>query len=173
MFRRSKTVLIGLVIVVVAVAALLYVRIRFAIPTDKLEPMSSAPGGPEFAAPNMSAAERREFLTADYRIVWKMADLPAGIRKLYTVKGGSRLAMADPGEKFQATDVLTDPDLPTRRLIFAGVAQHRAFIHYEVGGFAHIDVVELFRVEPPDTVVRLWEGYCGFTQTLADLRHCN
>ena len=63
------------------------------------------PGEP--AAPNMSSAERREFLTADYRIVRKVADLPAGIRKLYTVKGGSRVAIADPGERFEATDVIT------------------------------------------------------------------
>lgn len=94
MSRPSKTVLIGLVTAVVALAALLYVRIRFAIPTDKLEPVSGAnrqpdwpPGEPapiRFAAPNMSSAERREFLNADYRIARKVADLPAGIRKLYT-----------------------------------------------------------------------------------------
>jgi hypothetical protein len=41
MFSPSKTVLIGLVTVSVAVTALLYVRIRFAVPTDKLQPKSS------------------------------------------------------------------------------------------------------------------------------------
>lgn len=60
----------------------------------------------------MSSAQRRDFLDADYRMVRKVADLPAGIRKLYTVMGGSRVAIADPGEKFEATDVITDPDLP-------------------------------------------------------------
>src|SRR5882724_6509906 len=123
MSRLSKNVLIGLVTVVVAFAALLYVRMRFALPTDKLEiPVSSTnrepewpPGEPapvKFASPNMSPVERQAFLTADYRIVQKVADLPPGIRKLYTVKGGSRVAIADPGERFEATDVITDPDLP-------------------------------------------------------------
>jgi len=180
MFSPSKTVRIGLVTVSVAVTALLYVRIRFAVTTDKLEPVSGSnrepewpPGEPapiKFASPNMSSVERQTFLTADYRIVHKVADLPAGIRKLYTVKGGSRVAIADPGERFEATDVITDPDLPTRRLIFAGVAQDRAFIHYEEGGIAHSYIVELFRLESPDLAVGLWSGYRGPTKNLEELK---
>lgn len=180
MSRPSKAVLIGLVAVVVALAALLYVRIRFAIPTDKLEPVSGAnrepewpPGDPapiKFAAPNMSSAERREFLNADYRIVRKVADLPAGMQKLYTAKGGSRIAIADPGEKFEATDVITDPDLPRRRLIFAGVTQGRAFIYYEEGGIAHSYIVELFRLESPDIAVGLWSGYRGPAKNIEELK---
>jgi hypothetical protein len=91
----------------------------------------------KFLTPNMSSIERQEFLNADYTIEQKVADLPTGMRQLYTVKRGSRIASADPGEKFEATDVIADPDLPSRRLIFAGVAQDRAFIHYEQGGTAH------------------------------------
>jgi hypothetical protein len=180
MSRLSKNVLIGLVTVVVAFAALFYVRKRFAVP-DKFEiPVSNAnrepewpPGEPapiKFAAPNMSSAERREFLNADYRIVGKVADLPAGIRKLYMVKGGSRVAIADPGEKFEATDVITDPDLPSRRLIFAGVAQDRAFIHYEEGGIVHSHMVELFRLESPDIAVGLWSAYCGPAKSLEEIK---
>jgi len=171
---------IGLVTAVVALAALLYVRIRFAVPTDKLEPASSTnrepewpPGEPapiKLAAPSMSSAERREFLNADYRIVRKVADLPAGVRKLYTVKDGSRVAIADPGEKFEATDFITDPDLPRRRLIFAGVAQDRAFIHYEEGGIAHSYIVELFRLESPDIAVGLWSTYCGPAKSLEEMK---
>jgi hypothetical protein len=187
MSRPSKAVLIGLVTVVVAIAAWLYVRMRFAIPTDKLEPVSGTnrepqwpPGEPapiKFAAENMSSAERREFLNADYKIVRKVADLPAGMLKLYTAKGGSRIAIADPGEEFEATDVITDPDLPRRRLMFAGVVQDRAFMHYEQGGIAHSYVVELFRLGPQETAVGLWRGYCGPAKSLAELQqvaeHCN
>src|SRR5215469_4117391 len=105
MSRQSRTVLIGLVAVVVVLAALLYIRTGFALPTGKLEPVSDANQEPErplgapaptnFAAPNMSPAERRQFLNVDYRIVRRMADLPGGILKLYTVNGGSRLAISD------------------------------------------------------------------------------
>jgi hypothetical protein len=180
MSRLSKAVLIVLVTIFAALI-LLYVRMRFSLSTDKLETLVSTtnrepewpPGEPrpiKFASPNMTSVERREFLTADYRIVQKVADLPAGIRRLYTVKGGSRVAIADPGERFEATDVITDQDLPRRRLIFAGVAQASAFIHYEEGGIAHSYIVELFRLESPDLAVGLWRGYRGPTKNLEEMK---
>jgi len=181
MSRLAKAAIFVLVTVVVAFVALVYVRIRFAVPTDKLEISASSatrepelpPGEPapiKFAAPNMSSIERQAFLTADYRIVRKVADLPTGIRKLYTVKGGSRVAIADPGERFEATDVITDPNLPSRRLKFAGVAQDRAFIHYEEGGIAHSYIVELFHLEPRETAVGLWSGSCGPAKSLEEIK---
>ena len=120
MSRPSKIVLNSLAAVVVALSALLYFRIRFAVPTDKLEPVSATnrepewpPGEPvpiKLVMPKMSSIEHRDFLNANYTIVQKVADLPTGIRRLYTLKGGFRVAIAD-------------PDLLSRRLIFAGVAK--------------------------------------------------
>ena len=78
----------------------------------------------------MSSVERQTFLTSDYRIVQKVADLTAGIRKPYTVKGGSRVAIADPGERFEATDVITDSDLPRRRL----TKEDRDLVHVSLVG---------------------------------------
>lgn len=180
MSRPSKTVLVSLLIVAIVLGALLYVRTRLAIPTAKLEPVSAADKEPlqlpseptpiRFATPNMSSAERREFLSADYRIVRKVADLPTGIQKLYGVKGGSHIAIADPGAKFEATDVIIDPELPRRRLIFAGTAQDRAFIHYEEGGIAHSYIVEFFRLEQSDIAVGLWRGYRGPAKTLEEMK---
>jgi hypothetical protein len=76
-----------------------------------------------------------------------------------------------------ATDMIMDRTLPRRRLVFGGVAQNHAFIHYEQGGIAHTYVTEFFRLESGDTAVRMWRGYCGRAETLADLRglaeHCN
>ena len=180
MSRLSNNVLIGLAAVVVVSAALFYVRKRFAVPgkfeihqsSTNLEP-EWPPGEPppiKFVSPNMSSVERQRFLGADYRIAQKVADLPAGIRKLYTVKGGSRVAIANPGERFEATDVITDPDLPTRRLIFAGVAQDRAFIHYEEGGKPHSYIVELFRLESSELAVGLWRGYRGPTKNFEEMK---
>ena len=177
MSRFSKNVLIGSITLVVAIAALLYFRMRLAAPTDKLEiSISDAnrepevpPGEPapiKFIAPNMSSQERQTFLAADYEILQTVSDLPAGIRRLYTVKGGSHIAMANPGERFEATDNITDPTLPRRRLIFAGVSQDRAFVHYEEGGIAHSYLVELFRLEPSQTAIGIWRGYCGPPRTL-------
>lgn len=177
----SKNVLIGSVALVVAFAALLYFRMRLVAPTDKLEISISdgnrepmlPPGEPapiKFIAPNMSSRERQTFLAADYEILQRISDLPSGIRSLYTVKGGFNIAMANPGERFEATDNITDPTLPRRRLIFAGVSQDRAFVHYEEGGIAHSYIVEFFRLEPSQTAIGVWRGYCGPAKNLADLR---
>ena len=181
MSRLSKAALSGLMAILVVFALSLYVRMRFPAPSDKLEMAVSItnkepewpPGEPppiKFVAPNMSSIERQEFLNADYKIVRKVADLPAGIRKLYTVEGGFRVAIADPGKTFQATDVITDPNIPTRRLIFAGLAKDRAFIHYEQGGIAHSYKVELFRLEPPETAVGLWSGYRGPAKNFEEMK---
>jgi hypothetical protein len=181
MSRFSKNVLISSVALVVAFAVLLYFRMRLVAPTDKPEisifdanrEPELPPGEPapiKFVAPNMSSHERQTFLSADYEILQTVSDLPAGIRGLYTVKGGPHIAMANPGEKFEATDHITDPALPRRRLIFAGVSQDRAFVHYEEGGIAHSYLVELFRLEPPQAAIGVWHGYCGPAKNLAELR---
>ena len=154
----------------------MYLRMRFAVRPFKPE-ISTAftelpPGEPapiKFEAPNMSSAERKALLTPDYKIVRNVANLPNGIRKLYTVKGGSRVAIADPGERFEATDNIIDPDLPRRRLIFAGVAPDRAFVHYEAGGITHSYIVEFFRLESQDVAVGLWSGYCGPAESLEEI----
>ena len=176
MSRFSKVVLTAAVFL--ALAAVLYLRLRFRTPTDKLEPPTSyanrEPGPPsgeprpiQFAAPNMSSSERQTFLAGDYTIVRKVVDLPRGIRKLYTVSGVARIAMADPGEKFEATDMISDLTLPTRRLIFAGVAQDRAFVHYEQGGIAHEYLIDLFRLDSSEAASGLWRGYCGPQKALS------
>jgi hypothetical protein len=117
----------------------------------------------------MNAGKRRTFLAGEYVIVRKVADLPIGMRSLYP--------MADPEKRFEATDVIMDSTLPRRRLIFGGVAQDRAFLHYEQGGIALTFVTELFRLDSQQAAVGIWRGYCGRAETLADLRslaeHCN
>ncbi len=55
--------------------------------------------------------------------------------------------MADPGEKWQATDVITEHGLPWRRLIFASLSKTHCLIHYEKGGYSHSYHLILFRIE--------------------------
>jgi hypothetical protein len=174
MSRTLKIAVIGFVAAFVAVAGWFYVRERIAV--HKFEPMPS--GEPEeppgSIAPirfgRMSSAERQDFLNADYKILRKMADLPAGVRKLFMVKGTSRMAIADPGQKFEATDFITDAELPRRRLIFAGVAGDRVFVHYESGGIGLSHQVALFRLKSSDDAVGLWIGYRGPAKDFEELK---
>jgi len=181
MSRFSKGLLLALLILVIGLGAWFYYRMRLTAPTDKPAiPLSdlkrepeTEPGEPApivFLEPDMSCAERQAFLARDYQIVRRMNDLPGGIQKLYTVQGESRIEMADPGKRFAATDVITDPALPSRRLIFAGVAQDRAFIHYEQGGRGRFFVIEFFHLKSPETAVGVWRGFYGPGKNLEDMR---
>ncbi len=45
--------------------------------------------------------------------------------------------LAEPGQKWEATDVIRDPSLPRKRLIWAAVAGEYYVVHYERGGRGH------------------------------------
>lgn len=170
--RLSKVVVIGSTAILAALAALLYLRTKFEIISSSANKTAVASGPHatnEFLEPDMNVVTRRTFLAGEFVIVRKVAELPVGIRSIYP--------MADPGERFEATDVIMDRTFPRRRLIFGGVAPNHAFIHYEQGGIADTYVTEFFRLESGDAAVRMWRGYCGRAETLAVLRglaeHCN
>jgi hypothetical protein len=182
MSRLPKAALIlGSAILALAFDAWLYLRNALPRPTDKpeislldlkreSEPERGEPTPILFAKRNMSCVERLAFLVGDYRILRSVGDLSGGIQKLYTVRGESRIAMADPGESFQATDVVVDSALPWRRLILAGVTPDRALIHYELGGIGRSFVVELYDLKSPQSAVGVWRGYYGPATSLEDLR---
>ena len=96
MFSPSKTVRIGLVTVSVAVTALLYVRIRFAVTTDKLEPVSGSnrepewpPGEPapiKFASPNMETVRDPQALSIKAKLT--IADLERAFDKTEKILSG-------------------------------------------------------------------------------------
>ena len=77
--------------------------------------------------------------------VLKSGDLPASVRTaLQTLYGGPPLSLAEPDAPFAATDVITDQQLPGRRLIAAGCSADHCLLHYERGGIAHVYYVVLF-----------------------------
>jgi hypothetical protein len=45
--------------------------------------------------------------------------------------------LAEPGQKWNATDAIIDPTLPGKRLIWAAVGGEYYVVHYERGGIAH------------------------------------
>jgi hypothetical protein len=62
------------------------------------------------------------------------SDLPSAIVALCAGGNGK---MADPGQKWNATDVIIEPTLPGKRLIWAAVGGEYYVVHYERGGIAH------------------------------------
>jgi hypothetical protein len=74
-----------------------------------------------------------------------LGGLPADIRAgNFALPSGKPLGgwdVAAPGADWNATDSVTDPSLPGRRLHFAGCSASICVLHYERGGIAHIHLV--------------------------------
>ena len=99
------------------------------------------------------------------------SDLPAAVVALCTNNVGR---VAEPGEKWNATDAITDPNLPAKRLIWAAIGGAYCVVHYERGGIAHtyhILVAKLVNNDSePKVVWRAIGGplkdYAGFLDAL-------
>ncbi len=80
-------------------------------------------------------AEDRRALQDSSRFheVHSTGDLPDAIVALCADDG----RLAGPGQKWNATDAITDPTLPGKRLIWAAVDGEYYVVHYERGGIAH------------------------------------
>ena len=95
----------------------------------------------EFATANPSggglSAEDRKLLLDSSRFheVHTTTGLPPAILAL--CDGGGDGKLAEPGQKWNATDSITDPTLPGKRLIWAAVGREYYVVHYERGGIAH------------------------------------
>jgi hypothetical protein len=61
-------------------------------------------------------------------------DLPPAVVTLCTGDNGK---IAEPGQKWNATDAIIDLTLPGKRLIWAAIGGEYYVVHYERGGIAH------------------------------------
>jgi len=85
-------------------------------------------------------------------------DLPSAIVKLCAEDGH----IADPGQNWNATCVITDPTVPGKRLIWAAAGGEYYVVHYERGGIAHtchILVAKLMKADAKPKVV--WTAVGG------------
>ena len=99
----------------------------------------------------LSGALRDHVAAERFGIVTSIRGLPLGVRDgLQTLFGGA-LNIAEPGAKFQVTDVIVEPNLPTRRLVAAGCSADHCLVYYERGGIAHTWQAALFHWTPAAT----------------------
>ena len=111
-------------------------------------------------ATKLPAEDRKALLdTSRFHEVHSTNDLPPAIVALCTGDNGR---LADPGQKWNATDVIMDPTLPGKRLIWAAVDGEYYVAHYERGGVAHtfhVLVATLIRNNAKPKVI--WRGVGG------------
>ena len=114
-------------------------------------------GQPKTSDTGFTAAIRDRVRVERFAPVATVAALPANVRDaLHDLFGGKTLEMADPGQPFQATDVMVTPRLPARRLVSAGCSADHCLVYYERGGFARVHQIVLFSTA--DTPARLVHG---------------
>jgi hypothetical protein len=102
---------------------------------------------------HLASSDRDHLLRADTFVSSERVDLlPLSVRTTFakSLKAAS-FSMADPGEKFQVTDVITEAGLPNRRLVFAVRSSDHCLLHYERGGRGHSYHVLLFKLSGSTT----------------------
>jgi hypothetical protein len=119
-----------------------------------------------------SGTERGHLLDGQLKVISKTEGIPANVKRaLSKIAREPSFAMANPGQKFQVTDVVLDRTLPWRRLVFAAVQDDKWFLHYERGGYAHSYFVAAFKTDSHGDALFLWG--CGVgksAKTLEELR---
>ena len=84
----------------------------------------------------LPAEDRKALLDASrFHELHSTSDLPRTILAL--CDGGGDGKLAEPGQKWNATDAIMDPTLPGKRLIWAAIGGEYYVVHYERGGIAH------------------------------------
>jgi len=107
----------------------------------------------------LSAVEKEHILDSPFTEVTRTEALPANVKQSFAkLTGEPSFALANPGQKYQATDFVVDRGLPRRRLVFAGVRGDEWFVHYELGGIGHSYYVLLFKVDPQNRLQFVWGG---------------
>ena len=118
-----------------------------------------------------SESQKQHLLDGNFTIIRNTTDLPPNIRSAFaTVTRTKPFALANPGEKFQETDVIYEEGLPRRRLLFAGVSNNRWFIHYEYGGWGHGYAILMFTTQPDRSVLFTGSSLPKKASNLDDLR---
>src|ERR1035437_7906062 len=87
-----------------------------------------------------------------FREIHAATNLPPAVFA-FCADGSGRLA--EPGQKWEATDIITDAKLPTKRLIWAFTDGDFYVVHYERGGRGHSFHVLVARLKEPKLV---WYG---------------
>ncbi len=88
---------------------------------------------------------------------------PDACKKGFAKQLGERsFELANPGQPYQATDVITqNPRLPWRRLILGGSTPDRCIIYYEKGGFTTTRVVVVIDISKASGPAFVWGGVGG------------
>jgi hypothetical protein len=142
-----------------SIAAILFLFLGYRQFFGHSKPLDYSPRA-EFSSTLKTADEIESFVSGNFAIINRMEDLPASVSVFYKEADGKRFTIANPGERFEATDVIYDASVPRRRLIFAGVVGDKCFVHYEEGGRGLHSDLDLFKLTSPARAESVRSGTC-------------
>jgi len=112
-----------------------------------------------FPTTEKSAAEIGRLLSGSFMLIKRVEEFPETVRKMYLSGSGVGSGMANPGERYNGTDVV-DRSLPGRRLIVGGQFENLVFVHYERGGLTRSMVLDILQIDSTGKLQGIWEGFC-------------
>jgi hypothetical protein len=137
-----------------------YVRLKLAsVPPPEQPTTAKNSYSPEQFHRVLSQAEKKRVLDDEFSIMRSTDEIPHELKQAFAAATGEQqFSLANPGQKYQVTDVIDEPGLPVRRLLFAGESRRCWFIHYEHGGLGHGYVVLVFSKVRMGGLQFLWGG---------------
>jgi hypothetical protein len=118
---------------------------------------------PSLIGSQLTSNERAKLTASSFVIVRDAAAFPDACKNGFAkLTGEPSFALANPGQPYQATDVMTQGQpLPWRRLIFGGSTQDRCVIYYEKGGIATTHIAVVIDIAKANAPLFVWGGIDG------------
>lgn len=157
--KRSRVIAVcfsvGSILVMSALASW---RIQRIYAVKSLPPVAQEPTEPtpRQTYVRLSSFDVQRLLSGNCTTIDTAEQLPDAIKNAFaTITRTKPFSLADPGARFNATDVIEDR-LPTRRLIISGRCEDRWFIEYEHGGIGKSTALMVLRMTPDQSVALVW-----------------
>ena len=97
--------------------------------------------------------------------------LPKPVRLAFSEANGSRLTMADPGEKVSCDGRGNESATAAKTIDSGRLSGEKTFVQYERGGIGPAKLLALFKSNTTGTLEPVWQGYCqSGANDLAELR---
>ena len=138
--------------------------------------LSVVANGSQSAPAPLSDTARAHVKSDRFDMVTSIRGFPLGVRAALQSLFASQssdiaLDIAEPGARFQETDLISNPKLPIRRLVAAGCSIEYCLVYYERGGRDHTWLVALFQWTPAETRFE-WGGHArSGLATIDDVRN--
>lgn len=172
---RLKLVLAIVSVAIVSICAGSFIRSRYAVRRFPTPPEPTGADSADFvyeSHTHLSPSEMQELLSGDCAVVRLPNEIPQAIRNAFaTMTREKPFALAEPGARFNATDLI-EPNLPTRRLVFAGACDNRWLIQYEHGGIGKSVALSVMQLNKDESVSFIWgRALHGPAANLNELRN--